>query len=165
MVSTFQFMTRLAAALSVANSSISSSANRSRQPGTMPSSVVPSWRPTSVAMASISSREAQRLGTGWPSPSLWLPDVVNDQPSAPASMALRSSAVMASICSGVASPPTDSGPITYRRIAQCPASQPAFTAMLPSNWSRYSLNVSHFQSTSWRAGRGMPSTRLIISWR
>ena len=51
----------------------------------MPSSVVPGWAPVSALMAMSSSGVAQRLATGWPSPSLCDDDCVNEKPSAPAS--------------------------------------------------------------------------------
>ena len=51
-VSTFQFSGRLAAALTEPSSSISSSENWSRQPCTMPSSVVPGCAPVSSLIAS-----------------------------------------------------------------------------------------------------------------
>jgi hypothetical protein len=91
---------------------MSSSLNWSRQPSTTPSRVVPSWRPTSAHSVSSSSRDAQREATGCPSPSEWVRDSVVDNPSPPASIDVRSRATMASTCSGVASLPTASGPIT-----------------------------------------------------
>ena len=94
-VSTFQFIGRFAAALIRPKSSISSSANMSRHPGTIPSSVVPSWRPVSSHSAISSSGVAQRLATGSPSPSLWEVLFVNENPIAPASMAAASSARIA----------------------------------------------------------------------
>ena len=78
----------------------------------MPSSVVPSCAPVSSLSARSSSGVAQRLATGWPSPSLCDVDCVNEKPSAPASSARPSSARIAAICSGVASLPTASAPIT-----------------------------------------------------
>ena len=111
-VSTFQLSGRLAAALTDPSSSISSSENWSRQPCTMPSSVVPAWAPVSALMAMSSSGVAHRLATGWPSPSLCDDDCVNEKPSAPASSDRPSSARISAICSGVASLPIASVPIT-----------------------------------------------------
>jgi hypothetical protein len=54
----------------------------------------------------------------------------------PASMLACSSRTISPSCSGVASWPMASGPITYRRIAQCPTMNPAFTATRPSSAAR-----------------------------
>ena len=78
----------------------------------MPSSVVPGCAPVSSHIATSSSGVAQRLATGWPSPSLCEDDWVNEKPSAPASSARPSSARISAICSGVASLPIASAPIT-----------------------------------------------------
>lgn len=111
-VSTFQLIGRRAAADMATSRSISSSENSSRQPSTMPSSVVPSWRPTSVHRAMSSSLLAHRDATGLPSPSLWVRESVVEKPRPPASIDWRSSSTMAAISSAVASRPTDSAPMT-----------------------------------------------------
>jgi hypothetical protein len=111
-VSTFQLMGRLAAALMAVSSSTSSSLKYSRQPSTMPSRVVPSCSPTAAHSAMSSSFVAQRDATGWPSPSEWVLESVVENPSPPASMAPCSTWTMASICSGVASLPMASVPMT-----------------------------------------------------
>ena len=78
----------------------------------MPSSVVPSWRPTSAHSASSSSRSAQREATGWPSPSEWVRDRVVEKPSPPASIDSASSSTIAASCSGSAADPIAASPIT-----------------------------------------------------
>ena len=70
--STFQLRGRLAATDMSAISCISSSLKRSRQPSVMNSRVVPSYSPTTSAMATTSSRAANRDGTGRPSSSSWV---------------------------------------------------------------------------------------------
>ena len=82
MVSRFQLIDRFAAAVIWASSSISSSVNLSRQPGTMPSMKVPSCCPTAVHSAISSSLPALRDATGLPSPSEWVFDRVVDKPNA-----------------------------------------------------------------------------------
>ena len=162
-VSTFQFIGLFAAALILASRSISSSENVSRQPGTIPSRVVPGYFPVSSQSAMSSSCVAQRLATGSPSPSECDVELVKENPSAPASIAFANSARMPTICSASAGFPTASSPIAYRRIAQCPTKKPAFTAMLPSKRCKKSANVSHDQSVPCSsAGNGIPSTFDII---
>ena len=78
----------------------------------MPSRVVPGCCPVSSLIAMSSSGVAQRLATGLPSPSLCDDDCVNEKPSAPDSSERPSSARISAICSGVASPPMASVPIT-----------------------------------------------------
>ena len=67
---TFQFTGRSASSDIWARKSISSSVKPFRQPGTISSTVVPSWSRTAEASRSISSRAAALDGTGCPSPSL-----------------------------------------------------------------------------------------------
>ncbi|REE61572.1 hypothetical protein BX257_4157 [Streptomyces sp. 3212.3] len=70
---------------------------------------------------------------------------------------------MAVSCSPVGCPPTASGPITYRRSAQCPTMKPALTAIRPASASRYSPKACQFQGApSSRAISDMPSTLDII---
>ena len=135
--STFQFRGRSALALIPAKSSISSSLNSPRHPWTMASSVVPGCWPVTSHSAKTSSCVANRLGTGSPSPSLCVLDRLVEKPRPPASNERCSSALMASSSAGVDARPVDSGPITYRRSAQWPTRNPAFTAMRPSSASRY----------------------------
>jgi hypothetical protein len=83
-----------------------------------------------------SSWLAQRDATGLPSPSECVCERVVENPSPPASIAVWSSATIFATSSSVASRSTASVPMTYRRIAQWPTSQPAFTPTLPSSAPR-----------------------------
>ena len=95
------------------------------------SSVVPSWSRTAAHSASTSSSVAQRDGTGWPSPSECVNDERGREAEAAGLDATRAAArSSASSCSGVASLPTASAPITLRRSAQWPTRNPAFTPTL-----------------------------------
>jgi len=163
MVSTFQLTARPAAAVMSTSSSISSSANRSRQPVTMASIWVPGCSPTARQSASSSDRSAWREATGLPSPSEWVVDRVVDRPQPPSAMDCFSSATMVSSWSGVGCPPTASGPITWRRSAQWPTMKPGLTAVRPSSAARYSPNEDHPQGTPCSsAASDMPSTLHII---
>ena len=106
------------------------------QPSVTYSSVVPSCSRTAPHSASTSSFDAHRDATGWPSPSEWVNASVVEKPMPPASIDSCSSRTIWSTCSGVASLPTASGPITLRRSAQWPTLNIAFTATLPSSRSR-----------------------------
>ena len=72
MVSTFQLRGRWACSDMRVIRSISSSLKPFMQPSATHSRVVPSWVAVSRHSSSTSCSEAQRLGTGWPSPSLWV---------------------------------------------------------------------------------------------
>ena len=72
MVSTFQLMGRPASSDMRVMRLTSSSLKPFMQPSATHSRVVPSWVPVSRHSASTSSSDAQRLGTGWPSQSLWV---------------------------------------------------------------------------------------------
>ena len=115
---TFQLMGRCARRLIWIMRSISSSVNPLRQPSVTHSSVVPSCPLTTSASSSTSSRDAHREGTGSPSPSEWVKLCVVENPNPPASIAALSSRFICPSCSGVASLPTESAPITSRRSAQ-----------------------------------------------
>ncbi len=70
---------------------------------------------------------------------------------------------MAASSSSFATSPARSGPMTHRRMAQCPTRKPALTPRLPSSRARYSPKVVQSQSMpSSRATSGMPSTLAII---
>ena len=73
-----------------------------------PRSYSASTRVSSMTSASLASR----LGTGLPSPPMWVGAIEVENPSAPASMASRTWARMASISSGVASRSVAASPIT-----------------------------------------------------
>ena len=67
----------------------------------------------SAHSASSSSRSAQREATGWPSPSEWVRDSVVEKPEAAGlDRLVQQLGTIASSCSGVASLPTASAPIT-----------------------------------------------------
>ena len=161
--STFQLTGRSASNDIVERKSISSSVKPLRQPGTMSSTVVPSWARTAAASRSISGRPAARDGTGWPSPSLCVCTCEVEKPSAPSARAACRAASMASRSSAVATPPTARSPITSRRSVECPTRKPALTAMRPSRWPSHSpKEVQSHGSPARRAARGMPSTLAII---
>jgi hypothetical protein len=85
-------------------------------------------------------------------------------PTAPAAIASRTSARIASISSAVAARVCESSPITKRRTAEWPTNPAAFTAMRPSNPARKSPKVPPANVTpSCSAGADMPSTRESIS--
>ena len=100
------------------------------------SAVVPSNSLSTENSSVSSSREAWRDGTGLPSGSLWVTERVVDRPSAPPRIDSRSSSFICSISARVASRWIDSGPITWRRIAQWPARKPALMARVPSKRPR-----------------------------
>ena len=77
-------------------------------------------RPSSSARASSSSGSANRLGTGWLSPSLWVEAWVEEKPAAPAAMASARSRPISTTSDGVAARAEPSGPMTHRRRLQWP---------------------------------------------
>lgn len=163
MVRTFQLRGRLTTALISTKRSISSSLNWSRHPATIASICVPSCSPTARDSAISSAGFACRDATGCPSPSLCVEDCVVDSPHAPASIASWNSRSIASSCSSLGCPPIASGPITYRRSAQCPTMKPALTAIRPSRASRYSPNPCQLQGApSSSATSDIPSTLDIM---
>jgi hypothetical protein len=96
-------------------SATSSSLNPLRHPGRIISTVVPGWSATTAASRSSSPTAAEREGTGWPSPSLWVGAREVENPRAPSAKARCSSASSPTSCSSVASEPTASSPMTNRR--------------------------------------------------
>lgn len=163
MLSTFQLSGRFAIALIWARRSFSASVKPFRQPSTIASSVVPSCSPTTAQSSSSSWTEANRLATGLPSPSECVEDRVVESPRPPELSDSCKSAAMACSSRSLASRSVAAPPITYRRSAQCPTRNPAFTAMRPSSPSRYWPKDSQPQSAPVSsAGIGMPSTRAII---
>ena len=161
--STFQFTGRSARSDMVERNSISSSVNPLRQPGTISSTVVPSWSRTAAARRSISARLAARDGTGCPSPSLCVCTCDVEKPRAPSRSAAWSAVSIAARSASVASPPTARSPITRRRRVECPTRKPAFTAMRPSRRPSQSPKEPQSHGRPARsAARGMPSTRAIM---
>ena len=69
---------------------------------------------------------------GRPSPSEWVRDWEEENPSPPAARDSASSARMAAISSSVATSSPRSAPMTLRRRAQCPTRKPALTPSRPS---------------------------------
>ena len=98
------------------------------QPSATHSRVVPSWAAVWRHSSSTSSSVAQRLGTGWPSQSLWVKLRPVESPSPPAASDSSKRARMAAISSGPASWPTARSPMTTRRRAQWPTMKPTLTA-------------------------------------
>ena len=84
----------------------------------MNSSVVPGWSRHTPASATISSRLAARDGTGLPSPSLCVIEVLDEKPRPPAASDSPSTRRIVSTWAGVASLPTASSCITVQRIAE-----------------------------------------------
>ena len=98
-----------------------------------------------------------------PSPSEWVRDCDDENPSPPASIDSASSVVMAASSSSLATSSARSAPITQRRMAQWPTRKPALTPRLPSSRPRYSPKVVQSQSIPFSsATSGMPSTLAII---
>ena len=98
------------------------------QPSATHSRVVPSCAAVSRHSSSTSSGLAQRLGTGWPSQSLWVKLRPVESPRPPAASDSPSRARMAAVSSGSASLPTARSPMTARRRAQWPTMKPTLTA-------------------------------------
>ena len=130
------------------------------------SSDVPSYSPHTLASSMNSRVSAKRDGTGHPSPSLWVSDVVVEKPNPPASKPSRSRRVIRSNSSSVAARSLAASPITTRRIAECPTMNPALMTRRPSRASRYSAVVRQFHGTPSRSDcNGMPSTFASIGIR
>ena len=106
----------------------------------------------------ISSWLAQRDGTGLPSASWWVCEIVVEKPSAPSSSDLASSAFITATSSGVASSPTARDPITMRRIAEWPQKKPALRPILPSISARYSPKLDQLPhgTACFSVSSGMP---------
>ncbi len=166
-MSTFQFKGRRPSIDILVISSTSSSLKPLRQPSATHSRVVPSWAAVSRHSSSTSSHAAQRLGTGRPSPSLWVNERPVENPRPPAAIDSPSRRRISATCSAPASPPTASSFITVLRSAQCPTKKPTLTAVPePSTRSRYSPKLRQSQGTpSSSASRAMPSTFTIICLR
>jgi hypothetical protein len=127
----FQLSGRRAASERSVISSISSGLKAPRHPARISSSWVPGKSRSTDASRISSALDAWRLGTGRPSPSLWVGAWELENPMAPAPSAARRICAIASIWSSVASPSTASSPITTRRMLECPARKPALIASPP----------------------------------
>ncbi len=102
----------------------------------MYSSVVPAWSRTTSQKASISRRSALREEMGFPSPSEWVRDWDDENPSPPASIDSASSERISSSSRSSATSPARASLMTHRRMAQWPTRKPALTPRLPSRRPR-----------------------------
>ena len=135
---TFQFSGRFAVADIVIIRSATSSSNGPSPvaPWGSSSSDVPSYSPHTLASSMNSRRSANRDGTGLPSPSLCVSEVVVEKPKPPASRPSRRSRAICASSSSVAARSLAASPITTRRIAEWPTMNPALITRRPSSASR-----------------------------
>ena len=166
MVRTFQFTGRRAASDMRVMRSTSSSVKPFMQPSATHSRVVPGYSAQTPQRATTSSTAAVRDGTGLPSPSLWVKDLLVEKPRPPASRDCARIRCIWTSSAAVASRLTASSFMTMRRRALWPTMPATFTPSFPSNRPRKSPKLRQFQSTpSARAAGDIPSTLTSMAAR